>query len=586
VDLNSSLPGLCALLSLSTLMGCSEGSGKISGPGGGADDEESSGGASGAPAEMDDYFPVPEAEGLAPTPPMGWNSWNRFGCGVRADLIELIAEAMATNGMQEAGYEYVNIDDCWSREERAEDGTLQVASSFADGIGALADHVHGLGLKLGIYGDRGTETCAGRAGSYGYEPQDATTFAEWGVDYLKYDNCSPVVEEGDPEYEAAMQEDYERMGQALRDAGRDMVYSLCAWGFYEWGVGLGQLWRTTTDITPTWGSILDNAKFNKDWAAYAGPNGWNDPDMLEVGNTSTDPNKPSMTLREQRAHFSLWAIMAAPLIAGNDLREGHLDPEVLDILTNDEVIAINQDPLGLQGVRVRDDQDLSVWAKPLNESGARAVLLLNERDADADMTVSFEEVGLGPGSATVRDLWQHEDLGSFQDSYSTVVASHEGVTLKITGTEPPPPSGTVYLSDLTWTYAANRVGPVEKDQSNGDFEPGDGDPLALGGEIYDKGLGVWAPSKIIYRLGKSCTRFSAELGIDDSTDGRGSVIFHVFADGEKLYESEVLTGESAAQSVEVDVTDRHRLTLLVTNALDGYGRDRANWADATLECEP
>jgi alpha-galactosidase len=532
--------------------------------------------ASGPPPETDDDFPLPLATGLAPTPPMGWNSWNKFSCNITDAFVRGIADAMVSSGMKDAGYEYVNIDDCWSLSARDANGQLQPDPvHFPNGIAPVAAYVHGLGLKLGIYGDRGTETCGHRAGSEGHEVDDATTFASWGVDYLKYDNCAATMD---------AQTQYSTMRDALTATDRDFVFSICAWSFYEWAAVLGNLQRTTTDITNTWDSIVANLKTNRLLAPYGGPNHWNDPDMLEVGNS--DNGAGDVTDVEYQSHFSLWAIAAAPLIAGNDLRS--MSPATKAILTNPEVIALNQDALGLQGIAVRETGDLSVWAKPLNANGARAVVLLNAGAAPADVTVSFPDVGLGPGSATVRDLVAQKDLGTFSGQYTAkALPSHGTATLKMVGNEPPRPKGSgAYLSDSTPTYAANGLGPVERDTSNGASDPGDGMPIKIRGQSFSKGLGVSAPSAVIYRLGGQCTAFSATVGVDDSANGAGTVVFQVWADGEKLFDSGTVTGTSPAMPIGLDLTGKRRLKLLVTNAGDGSALDRASWGDLRVDCTP
>lgn len=527
----------------------------------------------------DPDFPFALASGLAPTPPMGWNSWNAFSCNVSELTVETVAQSIVSSGMADAGYQYVNIDDCWSyypsdpAEQpcsaaacRTDAGALQPnPTSFPDGIAKVASDVHALGLKLGIYGDRGTDTCAGREGSQGFESVDSQTFASWGVDYLKYDNCSSDA--------GVIQQQYQTMSMALQATSRPFVFSLCAWNFYEWELGTGQLWRTTSDIKATWQSVLANATSNETLAAYGGPNGWNDPDMLEVGNGMSDT--------EDQSHFSLWAIMAAPLIAGND-------PEIMtattqSILTNTEVIAIDQDALGLQGVPVSGDQ--SVWAKPLNQSGARAVVLLNTSDTGpANITFQLPEIGLAGGTAAVRDLVAHQDLGTFQDSYTVNgIASHGTATLKVLGTEPARPSGTAYLSDLQWTYAstglANSV--VQKDLN------WLGQPLSMLGTQYAKGLGVYGPSLIVYRLAPGCTSFSATVGLDDTgrTGAGGSVVFQVWADDTMVYTSGGLAGPtSAVQTVQVSLNANKRLKLLVTDDNDGNALDRADWVNPQVVC--
>jgi alpha-galactosidase len=543
------------------------------------------GGTSDPPGEVDDDFPLPLAAGLSPTPPMGWNSWNKFACNINATFVKGIADAMVASGMKDAGYQYVNIDDCWSVADaaRAADGALQPDPvRFPDGITAIADYVHGLGLKLGIYGDRGTETCGHRAGSEGFEMKDAMTFASWGVDYVKWDNCAAKPE--------LIQQQYQLMRDEMDAAGRPMVFSVCAWSFYEWAIRAGHLQRTTTDIRDTWlpaagstdtGSIMTSLKTNRGLAAYGGPNHWNDPDMLEVGNS--DNGIGPVTTTEYQSHFSLWAITAAPLIAGNDLR--NMTDATKAILTNTEIIAINQDALGLQGVQLRDAEQ-SVWTKPLNENGARAAVLFNEGAAAADITVTFTDIGLAGGNAKVRDLQAHADLGTFQNSYTARVPSHGTATLKVVGSEPPRPKGTAFLSELTPIYAANGLGPIERDLSNGGADPGDGVPIKIGGTAYTKGLGMSAPSAVIYRLGGKCSRFTAQVGLDaTSTGGAGTVRFQAFADGEMLFDSATMTG-TASMPVDVGLIGKRRLKLLVTNAEDGSALDRASWGDAKVECEP
>jgi alpha-galactosidase len=294
-----------------------------------------------------------------------------------------------------------------------------------------------------------------------------------------------------------------------------------------------------------------------------------------------------MTLDEYRSHFTMWAITAAPLIAGNDLRDMHIPPEILDILTNKEVIALDQDAFGLQGALVRRDGDVTVWSKPLNANGTRAVALLNGGDAPADIAMSFHEIGLGAGKGTVRDLWAHADLGSFSDGYvAGAVPPHGVAALVVKGNEPAHPVGSAFVSDLTPIYGTNGLGPVEVDQSNGASDKGDGATISLRTASYDKGLGMAAPAMVIYRLGANCSSFSADVGVDDAANGFGSVVFEVWADGERLFASPPLTGRSAAVPVQVDVTGRRRLRLRVTNAGDGASFDRASWGNAKLECGP
>lgn len=359
--------------------------------------------------------------GLARTPPMGWNSWNKFACNVSEQLIKEIADAMVASGMKKAGYQYVNIDDCWQVSRDSAGNIVADPVRFPGGIKALADYVHAKGLKLGIYTDAGAMTCEKRPGSFDHELQDAKTYAAWGVDYVKIDWCH--TEGLDPQKQYAMFRD------ALAQCGRPIVFSICNWGQnqpWTWGPATGNLWRTTGDIKDNWASvlkILDNP--SQQHAEAAGPGGWNDPDMLEVGNGK-------MTDAEYRSHFSLWAMMAAPLIAGNDLRS--MSQATKDILMNAEVIAIDQDPAGKQGTRIRAEGGSEVWAKPLKQKGAVAVVLFNRGEAAADISASWGEVGLASAKAKVRDLWAHADLGVFTDSFKANVPPHGVMMLMVVST--------------------------------------------------------------------------------------------------------------------------------------------------------
>ncbi len=364
-------------------------------------------------------------KGLASTPPMGWNSWNKFGCNVSEDMIRQMADAMVASGMKDAGYQYIVIDDCWQVERDPSGNIVADAKRFPAGIKALAEYVHSRGLKFGIYSDAGSMTCANRPGSLGHEYQDALQYAAWGVDYLKYDWCNTTTQDAPAAYAL--------IRNALNATGRPIVLSICEWGTAKpwlWGERVGgNLWRTTGDISDMWQSkdkhhlgVVDILDLQDGLQSYAGPGHWNDPDMLEVGNGG-------MTTDEYRAHFSLWAILAAPLLAGNDLRE--MKPEIHDILTNKEVIAVNQDPLGGQGRRVSKDGDLEVWAKQMRD-GSRSVVLLNRDTSEKEITVSWEEIGY-PGhlSASVRDLWRAKDLGQFKGEFSAPVAPHSVVMVRV-----------------------------------------------------------------------------------------------------------------------------------------------------------
>jgi alpha-galactosidase len=356
--------------------------------------------------------------GLARTPPMGWNTWNRFGCDVSEQLVQQTADAMVNSGMKSAGYQFLIVDDCW-QVGRDSSGTLLADSArFPSGMKALAAYVHKKGLRFGIYTDAGSQTCEGRPGSLGHEQQDARTFASWGVDYVKEDWCHA---EG---LSAPVQ--YAKFRDAIRFSRRKMVFSICEWGStrpWSWAPWIGNLWRTTGDIKDTWASMLSNLDANAQYADVAGPGAWNDPDMLEVGNGG-------MTDDEYRAHFSLWAIMAAPLIAGNDVRD--MTAATREILTNREVIAVNQDELGTQGKRAAEiAPGLEIWARPLKGDGS-AVVLFNRTEAEATIAVQWTQLGLSPGKAKVRDLWAHADRGEVAEGFSTTVPAHGVVMLRVT----------------------------------------------------------------------------------------------------------------------------------------------------------
>jgi alpha-galactosidase len=369
---------------------------------------------------------VSAGDGLALTPPMGWNSWNKFGCNVSEALVRGAADAMVASGMKDAGYQYVVIDDCWQVRREASGAIVADPERFPSGMNALADYVHAKGLRFGLYSDAGTLTCAKRPGSKDHEAQDARSYAEWGVDYLKYDWCNTAGQD--------TRDSYARMSQALRASGRPIVFSICEWGSTKpwlWAQGIGQLWRATGDIQDCWDCgrswggmgvvhIIDQLA---ELHPFAGPGHWNDPDMLEVGNGHLTP-------AENRAHFSFWALLAAPLMAGNDLAA--MTSEIREILTNREVIAVDQDPLGMQGRKVWDDGAREVWMKPLAD-GSRAVILFNRGSEESTLTAQWEAIGLFPGTrAAVRDLWTHAEAGVFTERYQAKVEPHGVAMLKLT----------------------------------------------------------------------------------------------------------------------------------------------------------
>jgi len=364
-------------------------------------------------------FPPVKYNGLAKTPPMGWNSWNKFAGKVDDKAVRGVADAIASNGMKDAGYVYINIDDTWEGKRDAS-GVLQSNEKFPD-MKALADYVHSKGLKIGIYSSPGPKTCAGFEGSFGHEEQDAKTWAAWGFDYLKYDWCS-ASQVYDVKSLPAV---YAKMGEALLKSGRPIVYSLCQYGWQdvgEWAAKAGgNLWRTTGDISDKWESMRHiGFDLQQGRAGYAKPGHWNDPDMLEIGNGG-------MTDDEYRTHMSLWCLLSAPLLAGNDLRD--MRKEILEILTNREVIAVDQDAKGVQAVRVAKDGDREVWAKPLHD-GSHAVGLFNLGSEPATIAAKFDDLKLS-GSHAVRDLWAHADKGKVKDKFEATVPAHGVVMVKI-----------------------------------------------------------------------------------------------------------------------------------------------------------
>ena len=381
-------------------------------------------------------------EGLALTPPMGWNSWNHYACNIDEKLIRATADAMAANGMRGAGYQYINIDDCW-HGARDKDGWIQSdPERFPSGIKALADYVHGKGLKLGIYSDAGTKTCAGRPGSQGYEYQDALQYARWGVDYIKYDWCNT----GTGADQRNPREAYRTMRDAIRASGRPMILSICEWGDgkpWEWGKDLGHLWRTTGDIINCWDCTVSHGTWissgilpilDKQTAMRVanGPDHWNDPDMMEVGNLPT--------LGENRAHFTMWAMLAAPLIVGTDIVG--LKPDIRNILTDKDVIAVNQDSMGTQGFPWIKASEVEIWAKPLTGKGW-AIAVLNRSDRAQPVIIDWARYDLKDDLVgrqgqfdkiryDVRNLWTKASTGDTSAPLKLTIGPRDAAIYRLT----------------------------------------------------------------------------------------------------------------------------------------------------------
>jgi alpha-galactosidase len=644
-------------------------------------------------------IPSATPNGLAATPPMGWNDWYTFFCNINEQLVQQTADAMVSSGMQAAGYQYVNLDDCWLAKSRDANGNLQPdLTKFPHGIKALADYVHARGLKLGIYEDVGTKTCAGYPGSYGHVQQDADTFASWGIDFVKVDWCNvPFSAFPGLTQQQVAEKLYTAYSQALQATGRPMIFSICEWNPsltpWTWAPAISNMWRTSGDYGDTWNQVLANLDREAPLAQYAGPGHWNDPDILMVG-------LPGMTTAEDQAHFSAWAMLAAPLQAGNDLRS--MSAATKAILTNREVIAVDQDPLGAQATRLSHNADADVWTRTL-ANGDRAVMLLNRGATPLTISTTANAVGLPKaGAYAVRDLWSHTTtqsagtLGASVPAHSavlyrvaplkdevnqyppatevtvdpqvpaaypgsqfhiaqpgqtvTVSASFRNVgraavtdaTLTLTGpdgwnvrgtpvstgslptgkqltgtwqvTVPidassgsytltgtatyrwsdgtqsgtaqgqggflvlVPPTGSPYLSDLSWLSATNGYGPVRIDKNYY------GGPLTIHGTTYANGLWVNANASISYYLGANCSRFTADVGIDASDRGTGSVVYRFYADGQLLYDSGVVTNSTPTLHVNADVTGAHILQLDVGDAGNGINYDNADIAAPQLTC--
>jgi alpha-galactosidase len=368
---------------------------------------------------------------IALTPPMGWNSWNCFARAVDDAKVRAAADAMVTNGLINHGWTYINIDDCWEGD-RDTNGNILPNEKFPD-MKALADYVHSKGLKIGIYSSPGPKTCGGFEASWQHEQQDAQQYARWGFDYLKYDWCS-YEEKQDRSLpdRPRFKKPYQVMRGALDNVDRDIVFSLCQYGMgnvWEWGTQVGgNCWRTTGDITDTWRSMTRNGFGSAGKEPYAGPGHWNDPDMLVVGKLGWGRLRPSrLTPNEQYTHISLWCLLSSPLLIGCDMSQ--LDDFTVSLLSNDEVLAVDQDPLGKQASRIWMDGDLEIWAKDMAD-GSKAVGLFNRGEMDAPIKVTWAQLGI-TGKHHVRDLWRQKNLGRFSNSFSATVPRHGVELVKI-----------------------------------------------------------------------------------------------------------------------------------------------------------
>ena len=505
---------------------------------------------------------------LAPTPPMGWNSWNYFAKDIDEEKIKAVADAMVSSGMRDAGYEYLVLDDAWMAAERDANGALQAdPEKFPKGMKEIGDYIHSKGLKFGIYQDRAYRTCQDLPGSFGHEQIDMETFASWGVDYIKMDSCSA-------EWNGRLSsEDYTIFRRFLEQTGRPVVLSISDFGSAAWvwgGRESSQLWRTGWDIRSNMDSIYNCAEasagsershpaFNGLWQ-FAGPGYWNDPDMLQVGNLKIEDD--SVRESANRAHFGLWCILAAPLMAGNDLP--NMSETVRDILTSPEVIAVNQDPRGIQGYKVFVDGKREIYNKPLSD-GTTAVLILNKGTEKSDITVTWDMIGLS-GRQPVRDLWLRKNLGVFKDSFTARgLQQHGNMMLKI-GTKgkllptAKPVSldkytinrpGETNLSDLY--YAWRRYGiPVY----NKTFE---GNPIKINGKIYEKGFGLKTKTAFMFAGTERGDRLVGTFALDESYDGDGEARLKIYHEdyfaNRVLWDSFNVTKDTPAKEINIELNN-------------------------------
>ena len=512
---------------------------------------------------------------LAPTPPMGWNSWNAFEADIDAEKILGIADAMVSSGMRDAGYVYLVLDDGWMAKERDAAGRLVAdPKKFPDGMKALGDAIHARGLKFGIYEDRGRLTCQQLPGSLGHEQIDMATFAEWGVDYIKMDSC---YAESNGRLSS---EGYAIFRQHLQATGRPIVLSISDFGNGAWAWGgreSAQLWRTSGDIYPWMDSVYHCAETSAGDSAihpafrglwqFAGPGHWNDPDMLQVGNLKYI--EPERTGIGDRAHFSLWCILAAPLMAGTDLRKASKD--VLATLTAPEVIAVDQDPRGVQGYKVWSDGPLEIYNKPLAD-GTTAVLLLNKGRDKASIRVRWDQIGLA-GSQPVRDLWARKNLGNFKGGFTAEgLGQHEHLMLKVGRPGRPLPlpapivankyrvtrKGETPLSELYYVWKADNAPSY-----NRSF---DGKPLAVGETQVAKGFGVKGRSAFMFMTDGRARRFRAVVAVNSIAKADGTARFRVqsedFFANKVLWDSGKMTADSAPKEIDIDLKDVKCLMLV------------------------
>lgn len=492
------------------------------------------------------FIPKVRREFWLEAPPMGWNGWNKFRCDPSLNEKSLMetADLIVETGMRDAGYEYVNLDDCW-QIGRDESGNIIVDSKrFPNGIKYLADYVHQKGLKFGIYTSGGNVTCEKRPGSYSFEKHDAQTYADWGVDYIKIDWCGI---DGSDTYTQ-----YKVWRDAIDDTGRKMIMSIAIANIdhvenhspWIWGRELAGIWRTAIDVQADWPDILRVMDRNSTYAEYAGRGGWNDADMLQVGN--------GMLYEEDKSHFIMWSMMASPLLAGNDLRE--MSEETRKILTHKGVIALNQDPLGIQASLVHQERDTQVWVKILEHRGKRAVALLNRSEEPQRITVSASDIGLHD-LMYIKDIWEGKDIGFRMKEYTVLVQPHDTAILQIQGVDAVNMLHFPHLSSELKTGSLFDQGHVWQERTEHDVSNTRQQNHALEAYLF---------SDMRYHLGGKCETLRVTLQAKKEVMGPNSAVrFRVYGDGNLIYKSEFFTAQSDSQTVEVDVRKVRVLNLAV-----------------------
>lgn len=523
---------------------------------------------------------------LAPTPPMGWNSWNAFEVNINEAKIKQIADAMVSTGMRDVGYKYLVLDDAWMAAERDSLGNLTAdPKKFPGGMKAIGDYIHSKGLKFGIYECRGYLTCQKLPGSFQHEQADMNSFALWGVDYIKLDAC--YAEKNG----RLSTEDFIIYSNCIKKTGRPMLLSISDFGMGAWawgGKNYAQMWRTSFDIYPNMESVYEHANssggtgsihpaFNGLWQ-FAGPGYWNDPDLLEVGNLKNEI--------EDKAHFSLWSILAAPLMTSNDIRS--MSDTTRKIITAPEIIAVNQDARGHQGFKITQRDSTEVYAKPLSD-GTVAVLLLNKGTSSQKIKVNWSKLGLR-GKQKVRDLWQQKDIGVFENSFSSNNLSKDEVLFIKVGTPGSSPvpgplplapdkytitkGGTTYLSDLFYIMKSGETPVYNKSFTQ--------HPIFINGKKYHKGLGCKSKTQIMFKLDGKATRLKADIGLDDSYAGQETGIFKIYNEdffGNKvLFDSKKMDKKSKTISVDIDVKGL-KFILLEFSGNEVMG----NWGNIRVE---